>query len=217
MIERETIVEDIRSNEMKTSIIMEEDPQGAVGFKDAEADSQTSKGESTEPDEETAEAPAKTPAGRRSKKRWVIVTAIVIILAAIAIALGVTLSGTRSSGTVSSTGTPETESSAPPPQQESPDDTTTAPESSASPPQQSPDDTTKPTPTKGEAIMDKKSWPELVGMPVSEAVSIIERERPDVSVQVILYNWIVTDDYVTTRVRVFKTEDDKVYWEPRIG
>lgn len=154
-------------------------------------ESQTSKGDSIEL-QEAAPSPETTASSGRNKKRWFILTAFVI-LAVIGITLGVTLSRT-STEERSAVSNPQ----APPAPQDDTDTTGTD------------------TDTTPVIKPQKDTWPELVGMSITEAVSIIENERPDLTVKVLPWDALYTDDYVTTRVRVFQ-KDDKVHREPRIG
>ena len=64
----------------------------------------------------------------------------------------------------------------------------------------------------------KTSWPELVGVVAAVAESTIRKERPDVTVQVIPSDGIMTMDYRTNRVRILvETSTNKVVSTPQIG
>ncbi|XP_077862462.1 uncharacterized protein LOC144344258 [Saccoglossus kowalevskii] len=61
-----------------------------------------------------------------------------------------------------------------------------------------------------------KQWPELVGKTVEEATVKIKEDCPDVQVQVIPHDSMVTMDFREDRVRIF-VENQKVQRPPRIG
>ncbi len=66
---------------------------------------------------------------------------------------------------------------------------------------------------------DKKiSWPELVGANVDVAVETITKENPQVNVQKVPSDRMVTCDYRLDRVRVFYDADTNVVSRvPKIG
>ena len=64
----------------------------------------------------------------------------------------------------------------------------------------------------------KQSWPELVGTNAQQAQGIIAKSPGIKSVQLVQVGQAVTDDYVTTRVRVYYAPStDKVAQTPKIG
>ncbi|CAF1308110.1 unnamed protein product [Rotaria magnacalcarata] len=64
---------------------------------------------------------------------------------------------------------------------------------------------------------ENKSWPNLVGKPVDEAVEEIKRADPTLHVVKIQNNSPVTLDLRFNRVRVFFGEDGKVSQTPATG
>jgi hypothetical protein len=64
----------------------------------------------------------------------------------------------------------------------------------------------------------KTSWPELLGMPVNEAVAAIELERPDMLMVVPTPEGkIVSADMAARRVRVWHDTEMRVTRIPKIG
>lgn len=62
----------------------------------------------------------------------------------------------------------------------------------------------------------KSTWPELVGQLATQAMHTIQQERPDVAVELVPHDSMVTMDYVERRVRIF-VKDNKVDRSPLIG
>jgi hypothetical protein len=75
---------------------------------------------------------------------------------------------------------------------------------------------TKEEEVKTKDTSNKKSWPELVGVPVEDAVAVISEERPDLEIETIPHDFMYTEDYVTSRVRIF-TKAGLVFKTPVIG
>ena len=65
--------------------------------------------------------------------------------------------------------------------------------------------------------MSVKSFPELVGKDVDEAVSEIQNRCSEYKVNKLPEGSIVTMDYREDRVRVFYNKDNKVSGAPKIG
>ncbi|CAF3120163.1 unnamed protein product, partial [Rotaria sp. Silwood2] len=65
--------------------------------------------------------------------------------------------------------------------------------------------------------LENKSWPNLVGKPVDEAVEEIKRDNPSLHVQKLEENSPVTLDLRYDRVRVFFDKDGKVSQPPNTG
>ncbi|MGW7412098.1 serine protease inhibitor [Streptomyces sp. NPDC054863] len=63
----------------------------------------------------------------------------------------------------------------------------------------------------------KSEWPELVGKKSAHAKSVIEQERPDLTVTVIPYGAAVTMDLREDRVRIFENQRHRVSHTPVIG
>ncbi|CAF1517937.1 unnamed protein product [Rotaria sp. Silwood1] len=63
----------------------------------------------------------------------------------------------------------------------------------------------------------KTSWPELVGMPVDDAVAAIQNENPNLDVIKVEKNSVGIMDYRCDRVRVFYDTDGNVSSAPSIG
>ena len=64
----------------------------------------------------------------------------------------------------------------------------------------------------------KTLWPQLVGMNIDEAMTVIKTQNPSLSVIAVPENSMVTMDYRLDRVRVFyNKETNKVVYEPRTG
>lgn len=85
------------------------------------------------------------------------------------------------------------------------------------PPKEQPGD----VPGTPEETVVQTRWPQLVQQPVDVAVATIQRDRPDVTVQVLHVDSMYTSDYDTSRVRVFfevnKDNAKVVAREPRVG
>ncbi|XP_076071666.1 uncharacterized protein LOC143043057 [Mytilus galloprovincialis] len=65
--------------------------------------------------------------------------------------------------------------------------------------------------------MSKNEWPELVGMTWQEAEEKIRNEYPNMTIQVLPENSMVTMDYRVDRVRIFTDAEGKVATKPTIG
>ena len=64
----------------------------------------------------------------------------------------------------------------------------------------------------------KTLWPQLVGMNIDEAMTVIKTQNPSLSVIAVPENSMVTMDYRLDRVRVFyNKETNKVVYEPSTG
>ncbi|CAN6328587.1 unnamed protein product [Urochloa humidicola] len=63
----------------------------------------------------------------------------------------------------------------------------------------------------------KTSWPELLGLPGKVAKQKILADRSDVTVDVLPYGSVVTEDYDIHRVRVFVNKAGNVEEVPKIG
>ena len=63
----------------------------------------------------------------------------------------------------------------------------------------------------------RTSWPDVVGMRTDDAVARVERDRPDVHVQTVEADAIVTAEHDETRVRVRVDEAGVVVRAPRVG
>lgn len=63
----------------------------------------------------------------------------------------------------------------------------------------------------------KSSWPELVGVNGKKAVTIIEKENPNVDAIIVMIGDIVTQDFRCDRVRVWVDKYGIVGQVPRIG
>ena len=61
------------------------------------------------------------------------------------------------------------------------------------------------------------SWPKVVGLQSDDAVARVERDRPDVDVQMVKADAIVTAEHDETRVRVYVDEAGVVVRAPRVG
>lgn len=73
-------------------------------------------------------------------------------------------------------------------------------------------------PQEPAAVMaDKTSWPELVGQPAEDAKRAILRDRPNLNVQIVPEDAMVTMDWREDRVRIFVDKNNKVAKEPRTG
>ena len=67
---------------------------------------------------------------------------------------------------------------------------------------------------------EKTSWPEVVGWPASAAVTQINSDRPDVSIEVVPAGTTVAPGYKANRVRVFFDTGDAtgpVLYTPVVG
>ncbi|KAG6499609.1 hypothetical protein ZIOFF_039399 [Zingiber officinale] len=69
----------------------------------------------------------------------------------------------------------------------------------------------------GVVYLGKNSWPELVGVNGNKAVTIIEKENPNVDAIIVLIGSIVTPDFRCDRVRVWVDKYDIVGQVPQIG
>lgn len=66
----------------------------------------------------------------------------------------------------------------------------------------------------------KTSWPEVVGWPATAAVTQINSDRPDVSIEVIPMGTTVAPGYNPSRVRVYFDAGDsqgRVQYTPVVG
>ena len=149
--------------------------------------------------------PPSTQKTRCGKRRWAIGGVLVLVFVAIAIALGVTLTKTNDNGGSSSAaadgnlrgsggGDGEMENSAPADSEDA--DFRDIPEA------------THP---------NKTSWPELVGMPIDQAIEIIYVQRPDLQVIVVSEDALLQLDYNTGRVWLKEDENGLVAQIPRVG
>ena len=66
-------------------------------------------------------------------------------------------------------------------------------------------------------MSERRSWPQLVGMPVDQAIAIIQQENPGINVVKLPENSPTTRDFRLNRVRVFHDADGNVTSEPRTG
>lgn len=64
---------------------------------------------------------------------------------------------------------------------------------------------------------NKMSWPELVGFPAAQAASQINKDRSDVSIEVIPVGTNVAPGYDAFRVRVYFDTNGNVASIPMIG
>lgn len=64
---------------------------------------------------------------------------------------------------------------------------------------------------------ERKTWPELVGLPSEEAERRIKEEKPGINVRIIPPDSMVTMDFRTDRVRIFTDTSGKVSRAPMIG
>ena len=64
---------------------------------------------------------------------------------------------------------------------------------------------------------NRMSWPELVGVPGSEAELTLKRDHPTWRIQIIPDGSIVTMDYRTDRIRIWVDADGTVVRAPTIG
>jgi hypothetical protein len=60
-------------------------------------------------------------------------------------------------------------------------------------------------------------WPDLVGMDGNDAKEIILGSDPDLEVQIVPFDAMVTADYLPSRVRIFVYTDNTVYAIPKTG
>ena len=60
-------------------------------------------------------------------------------------------------------------------------------------------------------------WPDLVGRDAEEAKSIILNERPNLNVQILSSDMMMTMEYNTNRVRLIVNDERKVVKCPTIG
>jgi len=63
----------------------------------------------------------------------------------------------------------------------------------------------------------KEQWPELVGKTGADAQAAIQKERPELTVQVCQENAPCTMDFRTDRVRIFVDSNGKVTNAPHTG
>lgn len=62
-----------------------------------------------------------------------------------------------------------------------------------------------------------KDWPGLVGHPGAEAKAQLEKELPDMTVQLVEFGMMVTMDYREDRIRIYLDEEGNVMKPPRVG
>lgn len=63
----------------------------------------------------------------------------------------------------------------------------------------------------------KTEWPELEGKSKEEAERVIQEQEPDLTVQVVPVDAMVTMDYRTDRVRVRVNDKGQVSGTPKVG
>ncbi|XP_060577863.1 uncharacterized protein LOC132734972 [Ruditapes philippinarum] len=64
---------------------------------------------------------------------------------------------------------------------------------------------------------EQTSWPELVGLPSTEAENVIRGIYKNITIQILPENSMVTMDYREDRVRIFTDGEGKVATAPMIG
>ncbi|GMP85518.1 hypothetical protein CsSME_00038637 [Camellia sinensis var. sinensis] len=63
----------------------------------------------------------------------------------------------------------------------------------------------------------KTTWPELVGLPAEEAERKIKEEMPEVLIQVVPPDCLVTMEFIESRVRLYVDSSGKIVNPPIIG
>jgi len=150
------------------------------------------------------------------RKRWIFVGILVLMLAGIATALGVTLRkeeqnsvGVEQSSNLRGSGASDVEDTFA-------NDNSEVSDGENASTEQEQGDNFRDIPERPEQP-DKKSWPELKGMDVDEAKTIIQQERPDLNVIVVQVGDYVTFDYDTQRVWLWVNKDGLVDQMPKVG
>jgi cytoskeletal protein RodZ len=184
-----------------------------------------------------SDAPGETQRSDRNrttcKRRWILGSLfLVIVLVTVAVVLGITLSqgNDNNESLQSSNAVAATDKESSQPKDDSPvedivevpaeekEDSNPAETSDKGNPSSVVDSTMAETDEdeKTKDTSNKKSWPELVGVPVEDAIAVISEERPDLEIETIPYDFMFTTDYDTSRVRIF-TKAGLVFQTPVIG
>jgi len=143
---------------------------------------------------------------RCGKRRWAIGGVLVLVFVAIAIALGVTLTSNDDGGSSSAATDGNLRGSGGGGDGEL--DNSNVPVDSEDENFRDIPEATHPT---------KTQWPELVGMPIDQAIAIIYVQRPDLEVIPVPVDAILQLDYNTGRVWLKEDENGLVAEIPRVG